>query len=245
MLEYLSPAKVPMIRLEEIDKPFTSLGSSQYGIVPNRGSTPSPAKGAWSATGSGHSPSPPGRRGYLRGTAAELRARNAREHKTEEQTSPPKFPELVHELVKDEMRLEEPKTSSAPELAAPDVHEEAPSVHDSSQEFVWDSRMLDMVNNLVQQHEKTIFEHNLTIQTLVNKVALLMDEDIVHKQSLRRQRYNMSQTSSAENSLVDGFNALETKQDSEHEDFPYSLWACAAGRTPHCQTRISNCPPRA
>ena len=87
MLAQLDAAKDPENALHTFYEPFTSLGSSQFGIQPNQtievGEPRTPIASAPQAdwgTGS-HSGSPNRRAGYARGTAAEMRARKVRELK--------------------------------------------------------------------------------------------------------------------------------------------------------------------
>ena len=88
MLARLDAATDPINALQTVDEPFSSHGSTQYGIVADQtheaGQTAAPKvsapQGDWDT--SRHSGSPHKRADYVRGTTAELRARIIREVKT-------------------------------------------------------------------------------------------------------------------------------------------------------------------
>ena len=222
-MEHLAASKDPLSQFDKFDNPFDTVGSTQFGIVPNavvdvqEASPPS----SWPASGPA-SGSPNRRAGYLRGTrgtAAELRARHM---------------DNKHEAA-ETARTPSPKKGSNSEPAA--------SLEKSESEWsaqAWDADKLDVLYTMVKDHGRQLYEHSLSIQTLTNKTSVLMGGDIQYQAAIKRNRYNLSNLSSPVASLAAQYDALGSAKDSSDEDaglaeqqegFPYGSGAVNAEDT--------------
>ena len=217
-LSHLADAKDPAQQehvLSDIGNPFENVANSQFGIVPNQqmdvslSSQATPAKDVerapaeWGTESSKHSS--PGRRpGYVKGSAAELRARRIRELKTQESTNSAIA-----------MTTAKSPTASAPPLDI--LHDDLePDASDITTK-TWDADKLDLLYETVKLQDAKVHDHTLAISILENKVAVLLGEDPPNQQSLRRNRYRMRTLSSPDDSLNDQYEALD---DSKNTGFP-------------------------
>lgn len=219
MLAQLGAAKDPENALHTFHEPFTSLGSSQFGIVPNQTisvaepKTPSASapQGDWGTASLSGSPNR--RAGYARGTAAGIRARKIKELKAAQPFASP---------VGAGTRRGSPMGSPTQGDTAPQATG-AEDLDDSNfTALSWNAEKLDVMYAMVKQHERTLYEQNLAVQTMGNHVAMLLGDAPPNQQALRRRRYALSELSSPLN-LHEQYDALDLDDGvaDKEEHFPY------------------------